>query len=103
MATAARLCQLLNRVRIAVHPGIIGIPAIRDEPVRIRPGQVQETLNPPNAERQVQVSAEQLPLHCPLPDAYLWNSHPKVYLPIEVAGTAICPYCGTRYRLADES
>ena len=71
--------------------------------MRIRPGQVEETLKPPNAERQVQVSAEQLPLHCPLPDAYLWNSHPKVYLPIEATGTAICPYCGTHYSLANES
>lgn len=71
--------------------------------MRIRPGQVQETLKPANAERHVEVRAEQLPLHCPLRDAYLWNSHPKVYLPIEATGTAVCPYCGTRYSLADAS
>ena len=69
--------------------------------MRIRPGQVQENLKPPNAERRVQVTRGQLPLHCPLPDAYLWNSHPKVYLPIEATGTAVCPYCGTHYRLDD--
>lgn len=71
--------------------------------MRIRPGRVEETLKPANAERQVLVTAEQLPLHCPLPGAYLWNSHPKVYLPIEATGTAICPYCGTRYILVDET
>ena len=71
--------------------------------MRIRPGRVEETLKPANAERQVQVSAEQLPLHCPVPDSYLWNSHPKVYLPIEDTGMAICPYCGTHYSLANET
>ena len=64
---------------------------------------MEETLKQANAQRQVQVTAEQLPLHCPLPDAYLWNSHPKVYLPIEATGTAVCPYCGSRYILVDET
>lgn len=71
--------------------------------MRIRPGQVQENLKPPNAERRVHVTRAQLPLHCPLPDTYLWNSHPKVYLPIEATGRAVCPYCGTLYILVDES
>ncbi len=30
---------------------------------------------------------------------YLWNSHPKVYLPIEADGIAKCPYCGATYEL----
>ncbi|MCZ0953878.1 MAG: zinc-finger domain-containing protein [Rhodospirillaceae bacterium] len=71
--------------------------------MRIRTGRVEETLKPANAQRQVQVTARQLPLHCPLPGTYLWNSHPKVYLPIEATGTAVCPYCGTRYILVDET
>ncbi len=71
--------------------------------MRSRSGRVDENLNPANAEPLVEVTADQLPLHCPQPDAYLWNSHPKVYLPIEATGTAICPYCGTNYSLADES
>lgn len=71
--------------------------------MRIRTGSVEETLKPANAQRQVQVTAKQLPLHCPLPGTYLWNSHPKVYLPIEESGTAVCPYCGTRYILAAET
>ena len=42
-----------------------------------------------------------LPLSCPMPDAPLWNAHPKVYLPIEASGEATCPYCGARYVLKD--
>ena len=71
--------------------------------MRLRGGRVDEILKPANAEPLVEVTADQLPLHCPLPDTYLWNSHPKVYLPIEATGTAICPYCGTHYSLAEES
>jgi uncharacterized Zn-finger protein len=29
----------------------------------------------------------------------LWNSHPRVYLPIEPSGWAKCPYCGAEYTL----
>jgi uncharacterized Zn-finger protein len=50
-------------------------------------------------ERQVEVTAAELPLHCPLPSQQLWNSHPRVFLPIEKTGAALCPYCGTHYVL----
>lgn len=36
-----------------------------------------------------------------MPGMYLWNSHPKVYLPIEETGEAKCPYCGAEYSVAD--
>ena len=52
-----------------------------------------------NEDRLVEVTAEDLPLHCPMPSMLLWNSHPRVYLPIESTGEAMCPYCGTRYIL----
>ncbi len=52
-----------------------------------------------NTKRQIEVSAQDLPLHCPMPDMALWNAHPRVYLPIEKTGEALCPYCGTRYSL----
>lgn len=52
-----------------------------------------------NRERQIEVTNAQLPLHCPMPDMMLWNSHPRVFLPIEKSGEALCPYCGTRYLL----
>jgi uncharacterized Zn-finger protein len=68
--------------------------------VRPRHGRVDENLKPPNAAPVYSVTADDLPLHCPLPDMYLWNSHPKVYLPIEATGEAKCPYCSASYRLA---
>jgi len=52
-----------------------------------------------NAQRLVEVGAEDLPLHCPMPCQSLWNSHPRVFLPIEDKGEILCPYCGTLYRL----
>jgi uncharacterized Zn-finger protein len=36
-----------------------------------------------------------------MPGMYLWNSHPKVYLPVQVTGEAKCPYCGARYHMTD--
>jgi uncharacterized Zn-finger protein len=48
---------------------------------------------------QVEISAAQLPLHCPQPSQALWNAHPRVFLPIGKSGEALCPYCGTRYVL----
>jgi uncharacterized Zn-finger protein len=52
-----------------------------------------------NAENQYEVTAADLPLSCPMPDMTLWNSHPRVYLPIEATGWAKCPYCGAEYTL----
>jgi len=40
-----------------------------------------------------------LPLACPMPGMSLWNSHPRVFLPIEKSGEAKCPYCGASYIL----
>jgi uncharacterized Zn-finger protein len=48
-----------------------------------------------------QVSSEDLPLSCPTPGQKLWNSHPRVYLPVEESGTATCPYCSAQYTLVD--
>ena len=56
---------------------------------------------PPNAQHSYDVARKDLPLHCPLPEMSLWNSHPRVYLPIEVTGKAKCPYCGTEFTLKD--
>ena len=53
----------------------------------------------PNAQNQYEVTAEDLPLSCPMPQMYLWNSHPRVYLPIETTGWAKCPYCSAEYTL----
>lgn len=52
-----------------------------------------------NAQNRYEVTAEDLPLACPMPQMHLWNSHPRVYLPIEQTGWAKCPYCGAEYVL----
>lgn len=70
--------------------------------VRERTGEVDQELATANAERVYKVGREMLPLHCPMPGTYLWNSHPKVYLPIEQTGEAKCPYCGASYELISE-
>ncbi len=54
----------------------------------------------PNARNHYEVSERDLPLSCPMPGMFLWNSHPKVYLPIETTGQAKCPYCGASYSLS---
>ncbi|MHB8252731.1 MAG: zinc-finger domain-containing protein [Acidiferrobacter sp.] len=52
-------------------------------------------------DRRCEITRADLPLHCPLPSMSLWNSHPRVFLPIEVSGEELCPYCGTLYVLKD--
>jgi len=53
----------------------------------------------PNARERVEVTADDLPLHCPMPGKRLWDSHPRVFLPIVDSGEETCPYCGTVYVL----
>jgi uncharacterized Zn-finger protein len=53
--------------------------------------------------RHREILEDDLPLHCPTRDMSLWNTHPRVYLPIEKHGEALCPYCGTTYRLKDST
>ncbi len=52
-----------------------------------------------NARSEYKVTKADLPLHCPMPNMSLWNSHPRVFLPIEETGKAKCPYCGADYIL----
>lgn len=54
---------------------------------------------PPNAENRYEVTGADLPVHCPLPGMSLWNSHPRVFLPLKETGEARCPYCGALYIL----
>ncbi|HEY5802693.1 MAG TPA: zinc-finger domain-containing protein [Lysobacter sp.] len=54
-----------------------------------------------NAELRYVVHRSDLPLSCPLPSMALWNSHPRVYLPIEAEGEVQCPYCGSHFVLED--
>lgn len=55
-----------------------------------------------NTEVRLEVTRKDLPLHCPMPDMSAWNSHPRVFLPIEDSGEERCPYCGTLYILKQD-
>jgi uncharacterized Zn-finger protein len=74
--------------------------------LKSRRERTSEPASPPTAaEPPVRtVTRKDLPLSCPMPDAEVWNMHPRVYLPIEDDPNheATCPYCGARYRLSDE-
>lgn len=56
----------------------------------------------PNDRRVIEISRSQLPLHCPTTDMSLWNSHPRVFLPIEGKDQVACPYCGTEFSLKND-
>lgn len=45
----------------------------------------------------IEITAHDLPLHCPQPDAPLWARHPRVFLDITHDGKAVCPYCSAHY------
>jgi len=61
-----------------------------------------QTSRTPNDRKTIEISRSQLPLHCPTADMSLWNSHPRVFLPIEAKGSATCPYCGTEFSLKND-
>ncbi|THF62294.1 zinc-finger domain-containing protein [Pseudothauera nasutitermitis] len=50
----------------------------------------------------VEVTAHDLPLHCPQPDAPLWARHPRVFLDVLKEGQATCPYCSAHYVFTGE-
>lgn len=52
-----------------------------------------------NAKKRYLITESDLPLCCPMPNMRLWDSHPRVYLPIAETGHEICPYCGSEYIL----
>jgi uncharacterized Zn-finger protein len=47
----------------------------------------------------VELRAADLPAFCPNPAMPVWNHHPRVFLDVATSGAAMCPYCGTHYRL----
>jgi uncharacterized Zn-finger protein len=54
-----------------------------------------------NTQKEIEVTAHDVPLHCPMPNMLKWNSHPRVFLDIAKTGKAQCPYCGTQYKLKE--
>ena len=53
-------------------------------------------------QKPIDVTANDLPLHCPTKDAPLWARHPRVFLDIVHSGQAVCPYCSALYVLSGE-
>jgi uncharacterized Zn-finger protein len=53
--------------------------------------------------RVIEITEADLPLHCPMPGDIMWSAHPRVFLPVQEKGEALCPYCGTLYRLKNWS
>ncbi len=54
------------------------------------------------AAQTYQITSQSLPLSCPTAQMPLWNAHPRVFLPIEATGTAVCPYCGAQFTLIND-
>ena len=52
-------------------------------------------------QKVVQVRRSDLPYCCPPPGKEVWDMHPRVYLPFDGNGDAVCPYCSGRYHLVD--
>ncbi|MDD3610121.1 MAG: zinc-finger domain-containing protein [Halothiobacillaceae bacterium] len=64
--------------------------------------QTPEAFAAPASETVVRLTRRDLPVHCPVPNASLWNAHPRVYIPVEEnGGQARCIYCSTLYVLDD--
>jgi len=53
----------------------------------------------PTAAPLIELAADDLPAYCPNPSMPLWESHPRIFLDVVNESVAMCPYCGTRYRL----
>lgn len=49
--------------------------------------------------KEIEVTAKDLPLHCPTKEVALWASHPRVFLDVGATGHVACPYCGAQYRI----
>jgi uncharacterized Zn-finger protein len=49
--------------------------------------------------RIIEVTAADLPLHCPMPGQAEAISHPRVFLDVGQTGESRCPYCSTVYKL----
>ncbi|MFT5219042.1 MAG: putative Zn-finger protein [Planctomycetota bacterium] len=60
----------------------------------------QSAYTTPNAKSAIEVKSDELPIHCPAEGSSLWDSHPRVYIPVkENGGEGKCPYCGTIYKI----
>ncbi len=56
-----------------------------------------------NKTRRYEITAKDLPLHCPTDDMELWSLHPRVFINVTADKPGKCPYCGNEYVLVEES
>lgn len=54
-----------------------------------------------STEKVYTITIADTPLCCPMLNMRLWDSHPRVYLPITETGKETCPYCEATYILKD--
>lgn len=50
-----------------------------------------------NTHQKYIITEKDLPLSCPMDSMRVWDSHPKVFLPIEETGKVVCPYCDAMF------
>lgn len=66
-----------------------------------------DALKRANTERESKVTQADLPFSCPPKDSRIWDSHPRVFLPLgqedkgEIIRQVECPYCAAAYALVD--
>lgn len=60
-------------------------------------GSSSASAQPSQDAQRIEVTAADLPLHCPMPRTPLWSAHPRVFLKMDAGNEAKCPYCGTVY------
>ena len=51
----------------------------------------------------IEVTAQDLPLHCPPPGAQLSALHPRVFRDVLKSGEVTCPYCSAKYVFKGEA
>lgn len=54
-----------------------------------------------NTKKRYEIRQGELPVSCPRDDMEIWNSHPKVFLPLSEERRAHCPYCDAEFVLID--
>lgn len=62
----------------------------------------KSSLKEANSKKLYKIAKSALPISCPMPDMEIWNSHPKVYIPLgDDNKEDMCPYCGAEFVLKE--
>jgi uncharacterized Zn-finger protein len=66
---------------------------------RTAPADGESPTSRPASTRVIEITTAELPLACPRVGDPVVFDHPRVYFGVLETGEALCPYCGTLYRL----